>query len=485
MSSLRKNIGSGIFYTALSKYSRVFFSIFIGAVLARLLTPAEFGIVAMVSVFLSFFNLLSNFGIGPAVVQNKDLTDDEISSIFSFSILFGLFLAIIFYFSAPIIASYYHNDTILNIARVMSIAILFQSLQVVPNAINRKKLRFKEIGIISISSYVFSGIIAIILAYKGFSYYALVINSIISGLLLFVANYFLDPIKISFRIQISAIKKIARFSTFQFFFSFINYFSRNADNLLIGKYFNMSALGFYDKAYKLMMMPVQNLTHVITPVLHPVLSKHQDDKKVIYNAYYKIVQLLATIGFPLSIFLFFSATEIITIIYGPQWIESIPVFKLLALTVSIQIVLSSTGSIFQATNRTDLLFYAGLIGTVLMLSGIGYGIFIGGNLVDVGIGLLIAFTINFFQALYLLVKFSLGFSYLRFLKVFIFPVTVSITLAIVFSFFSAIGIDNLFLSLILKIIIAILILGIFIFFSNEHKVLLNKYFISKIKKNKN
>ena len=485
MSSISKNIGKGIFYTALSRYSRVFISIFIGAVLARLLSPAEFGIVAMVSVFLSFFNLLSNFGIGPAVVQNKDLSDEEISSIFSFSILFGLTLAIIFYLAAPLIASYYNNETIANIARVMSLAILFQSLQVVPSALNRKKLRFKQIGIISVSSYVISGIIAIILAYKGFSYYALVINSIISGLLLFSAYYFLEPIKITFIIHKSAIKKIAKFSTFQFFFSFINYFSRNADNLLIGKYFNMSALGLYDKSYKLMMMPVQNLTHVITPVLHPVLSKHQDDKKVIYNAYSKIVKLLAIIGFPLSVYLYFNATEIITIMYGAKWIESIPVFKLLALTVAIQIVLSSTGSIFQATNRTDLLFYAGLLGAILMLSGIGYGIFIGKNLVSVGYGLIIAFTINFLQALLLLVKYSLGFSYIKFLKIFIYPIVVSFFLAVILFFISLnIQNDNLIFTLLLKTVISIIVFGLFVVISKEYRNLLNDYLLKKIRSKK-
>ena len=130
-------------------------------------------------------------------------------------------------------------------------------------------------------------------------------------------------------------------------FNFINYFSRNADNILIGKFFSSSALGYYDKSYRLMMVPVQNLTHVITPVLMPVLSKFQDDKRMVVDAYSKVTKLLATIGFPLSVFLYFSASEIIYILYGAQWEQSIPIFKLLALTVGIQVVLSSTGSIFK------------------------------------------------------------------------------------------------------------------------------------------
>jgi teichuronic acid exporter len=339
LTSIRKNIFSGTFYTALSRYSNVLVSILISAVLARLLTPNEFGIVALIAVFTSFFNLLSNLGIAPAIVQNKSLTEEDISSIFSFSIAISLFLSAIFFFIAPFIASFYNEPVLINLSRLMALGILFYSLQAVPNGLNRKMLRFKQIGIISVVVNIVCGIIAIILAYIGFSYYALVINSILTGFFTFIAYYILSPVKPSLGIQVSSIRKIARFSIFQFLFNFINYFARNADNLLIGKYFSPAALGFYDRAYRLMKMPVQNLTFVITPVLHPVLSNYQNDKKVIYDAYYKIVKFLGIIGFPLSVFLFFSASEIIRIVYGPQWVQSIAVFKLLALTIGIQIVL--------------------------------------------------------------------------------------------------------------------------------------------------
>ena len=273
MTDIRKNMRSGVFYTALSRYSNIVISIVIGATLARLLTPKEFGIVAIISVFISFFNLLSNFGISPAIVQHKALTDDDVSSIFSFSIIFGLILSVIFFFAAPFIASFYNEPVLISLSRLMALAILFNSLQVVPNALNLKNLRFKQIGIISIVVHIISGIVAIILAYLGFSYYALVINSILSGLLISAAYYYLAPVKPSFLIRLSSLQKIAQSSTYQFLFQFINYFAGNTDNLLIGKYFSASALGFYDKAYKLMLMPVQNLTFVITPVLHPVLSE--------------------------------------------------------------------------------------------------------------------------------------------------------------------------------------------------------------------
>jgi teichuronic acid exporter len=476
LTNISKKIRSGIFYTALSKYSNIVVSIFISMVLARLLTPAEFGVVAMISVFISFFNLLSSFGIAPAIVQNKSLSEDDVSSIFTFSIAIGLFLSAIFFFAAPLIASFYNEPILTGLTRLMALSIFFNSLQIVPNAQNLKRLRFKQIGIISVIVNIICGIIAIILAYLGFSYYTLVINSILTALFTFIAYYILSPVKPSLWIQISSIQKIARFSFYQLSFNFINYFSRNLDNLLIGKFFSPSALGLYDKSYRLMKMPLQNLTFVITPVLHPVLSNYQDDKRLIYNAHYKIVKLLAIIGFPLSIFFYFSSSEIINIMYGPQWEQSIPVFELLALSIGIQIVLSSTGSIFQATNRTDLMFLSGFLSAILTVGGIIYGVFIGKSLVSVSYGLIIAFSINFFQGLYLLIVKSLNQSYLNFLKVFIFPLITSISIAVVLWLLSGIIINNIIISFTVKIFATIVVFGIILISSKDNLRFIKEYF---------
>lgn len=484
MSTIRKNVRTGVLYNGIARYSNVIVSIFIGATLARLLTPEEFGVVAIIVVFISFFNLLSSFGISAAIVQNKTLDDDDISSIFTFSILIGIAASIGFFLSAPLIASFYNNPILINLTRLMSIAVLFNTLKMVPDALNTKKLLFKEIGIISVVIHIITGIVAIVLAYYGFSYYALIINSILNGLLLFLAFFYLSPIKIKFSIKKSSINKIAKFSTYQFLFQFINYFAGNTDNLLIGKFFTASALGFYEKAYKLMMLPVQNLTFVITPVLHPVLAEYQDNKEVIYDAYLKIVKLLAIIGFPLSIFLYFNATEIINIMYGPQWDQSIPVFEFLALAVGIQIVLSSGGSIFQATNRTDLLFLSGLLSTILVVSAILLGIFWGKSLTAISSNILVAFIFNFFQAFYLLIKTCLGQSFFKFLKVLNFPIVMSIIIALVLWVFSNLNlnIENYILTFVLKSTLSIITFGIVLFFSKSNFLFVKEYIGKMIKK---
>lgn len=473
MTSVRKKLTTGIAYTAFTKYSGVIISIGIGVVLVRLLTPEEFGTVALITVFISFFNILTVGGIGPAIIQNKELTEEDMQSIFSFSIVLGFILALLFFLSSTVIASFYNNTELIPLVRLLSLTVLFSAFKIVPNALLLKKLKFKQVGLATIIVQLLSGVVAIIFAYKGFSYYALVYKSIFDGLFTFLIFYWLSPIKLKFELQKSSINKIMRFSTFQFFFNFINYFSRNTDNLLIGKFISPTALGFYDISYKLMMMPVQNLTHVITPVLHPVLSAFQNDKNKIYNTYMKVVKILATIGFPLSVFLYFSAHEIISILYGSQWGQSVPVFKILALTVGIQVVLSSTGSIFQAVNRTDLLFYSGLLSALFMVSGICYGIFVGKSIETVGYGLIGAFVIIFFQVFYILIRIALDSSFLQFLKIFGFPLLISAGIGFGLWLFSKFDFENYYFLLLAKIAITSLIFLLFNFCNvNNRKILL-------------
>lgn len=482
MTSTRKSLVSGIFYTAIAKYSGIIISIVIGAVLARLLTPEEFGIVALVTVFVSFFNLLSDFGLGPAVVQNQSLDENDIESIFLFSIILAFTLSVIFFLGAPLIARFYNEPVLVNVSRYLSLSILLQSLQIVPRALFQKNLKFKQIGLITVSVQLFSGMIAIFLALKGFSYYALVFQSVLSGGITLIIYYFFRPIKLTKNIGFESLKKILRFSSFQFLFNFINYFSRNADSILIGKYLGTAPLGFYDKSYRLMLMPVQNLTHVITPVLMPVLSRFENDKNYIFNSYLKIVRLLAVLGFPLSVFLYFTANEIILILFGPQWIQSVPVFKILALSVGIQIILSSCGSIFQTVNRTDLLFISGLLSAILMLGGIGYGIFIGKDLESIGYGLFFAFLINFIQSYFILIKNALKSSLFTFYRVLLYPFLIALVLFLILTRFDGIKIENLYYSFLIKLAVTAIVFFLLIIANKRYRILVFNIFIKTKKR---
>lgn len=386
-----------------SKYSNIFIQLIINSVLARILTPDDYGIVAIITVFISFFTMIADMGIGPAIIQNKELNKKHTSDIFIFTFITSIIISIGFIIFSYPVSFFYNNKVYISLGAILSIGIFFNILNIVPNALILKEKRFKALGIRTIIINIACGVITILLSLKGAKYYALVINSVLVALFTFGFNFYYSKLKVYFSFSFESVKKISEFSSYQFAFNFINYFSRNLDNLLIGKFMGQVPLGYYDKAYKLMLYPVSNLTHVITPVLHPILSDYQNDREIIYKQYMRVVKLLAVLGVFFSVYCFFAAEEIIYIMFGSQWSKSVVSFKILSISICIQMVLSSSGTIFQATNETKKLFLAGVLGAIMNVSGIIMGVLVG-KIEFVAIGIVIAYLTNFITGFYLLIN---------------------------------------------------------------------------------
>ena len=384
----------GVIYTALSKYSGLLISLIISAILARLLTPNDFGVVAIATVLITFFRIFSDLGFGPAIVQFKNLSKVDISNIYSFTVYLGLALAIIFYLLSYSISAIYKNEQLINVCKLLSISVLFSTLNIVPNALLMKAKNFRFVAIRTVTIQILVGIISIITAFYGWGVYALLLSSILSSIFIYIANYRKSPVKFNITTDIESIKKVASYSVYQFLFSLQNFFTRNLDKLLIGKFFGMNLLGYYEKSYRLMLLPVQNITDVITPVMHPVFSDIQNDSQRQMKGFLHVTRLLGLIGFPLSAFLFFASKELVLIVFGPQWESSIPVFKILSFTVGLQMMGSTHGSIFQASNNTKALFYIGLINTIINLTGLLIGIYFGGTIESVATMMLVTFIIG-------------------------------------------------------------------------------------------
>lgn len=454
MSDIGTSLKKGFAINFVAKYSNIFIQIIITSILARLLTPKEYGIISVVLIFTTFFNMLGDMGIGPAIIQYKDLDDKDISSLFIFTFFMAIVLGLVFYGFSYLIAYVYSNHIYIMVGHLLCFSIIFNVLCIVPNGLQLKNKQFKVVGISALISNIIAGVITIILAYMGFSYYALVINSIVQAILNFLILIHFSNIKLYIKsYSFVPIKKISQFSIYQFLFNFLNYFTRNADNLLIGKFFGVNPLGYYDKAYKLMLYPIQSLTFVINPVLQPVLSDYQDRKDIILMQYKKIVKVLALMGAFISVFCFFSSKEIILIMFGSQWIGSIICFKLLSISIIFQLVLSSIGSIFQATNNTRYLFINGLISTITMSLLIVIGLFCG-NIEYVSALLVLGFFINFIQGYYILISKVFKESFLAFLKEFINTIII-VTIMVAFYLIFRFNIKDNLISVIVKLIIGI------------------------------
>ena len=299
--SVRRELASGVFYTSIAKYAGIVVTLVVTGILSRLFTPEQFGVVNIATVVIAFFAIFSDLGIGPAVIQHKDLDRHDLGGIFSLSVWSGAVMALLFFAAAGTIASLYGDSQVLrNVLRILALNLFFAAANIVPNALILKEKRFRFAAMRSLTVQIAGGTAAIAAAYAGAGIYALTINPVFSSLMLLAINYRQNPLPLRLRPGRKALGKVFSFSAYQFSFQLINYFSRNLDKLLMGRYMSLSQLGYYDKSYRLMMLPLQNIAYVISPVMHPIFSEMQHDLKQLGASYLKVVRLLAFIGLPLS-----------------------------------------------------------------------------------------------------------------------------------------------------------------------------------------
>lgn len=400
---------------AASKYATVLINLILTAILARILTPEDYGIVAVTTVFTNFFNVFADMGIGTAVIQDKELSEDDINNIFSFTVKQGIVLMLCFaVFSIPL-SIFYNNSVYIPIGLLLATTLFLSTINKVPSAILMKEKRFVSVAAKTIFAAIGSGAVAVLLAFVGLGYYALVIQSLINGIVVFIWNYASTHPRFKWKYGKESLEKIKRFSSFQFGFTFVNYFARNADNLLISKFMGEAALGFYDKAYKLMLYPVNYLTHVITPVMHPILSDYQDNKKIIYDKYMIILKMLSLLGIFITSFCFSASNEIILIVFGDQWGAAVPSFEFMALAIWAQMLMATTGSVYQSVGKTDILFATGSVTAVMTVTGILLGI-VQGDVTTVARNIMLSYNLQFVFVFYFVIKIALGQSILLFIK---------------------------------------------------------------------
>jgi len=394
-SKFKKELISGIIYSGIGKYTSLFLSLLVTAILARILTPNDFGIIAIATVIITFFNMISEIGIAPAIIQYKELSSNDISNIFSLTVYIGIICSIVFFLISPYIATFYHSEILVNILQYLSVSLLFATLNIVPNALFYRDKKFKFISIRTFFIQLIVGIISVISALLGLGVYSLLIPPILSNIILFIVSYVYYPQVFTFYISKEPIKKIFSFSSYQFLFNIINYLTRNLDKLLIGKFIDMTSLGYYEKSYRLMMLPLSNISSVINPVLHPLLSDFQKSKNEMEIQYSKIVRLLGFIGIFITTVCFWGAKEIILITFGEQWIDAVYVFKILSLSIIFQLIMSPCGAIYQATDSTKEMFRFGVFSIFTTILGFIIAIIFWKTAVAIAYSFIISIFINF------------------------------------------------------------------------------------------
>lgn len=388
---------------AAGKYLKVILTVLVNAVLARILTPYDFGIVAVITVFTTFFATLSDMGLGPAIIQTKQLSDKDINSLFSYSIYIAFLLSGLFALCAFPIAAFYKDAVYLRPCFLLTISLFFNAANMVPGGILARDKKFVTIALRTVLVYAVSAAVAIFLAMRGWRFYALVVQAILTSVLQFVWNWLSTRPRFVLRPSREPLLMVRSYSFYQFAFNVVNYFSRNLDNLLTGKFLGEVNLGNYNKAYNLMLFPVNNLTGVVSPVLHPILSDYRKEPEVIYSRYLRLVRLLFCMGIFVSAFSYLASDEIIGILYGQNWAPCARCFQLLSLAIVPQMINASAGAIFQSIGNTRLLFTCTCINTAVTVLAILAGIFLGNGVETLSLCVALSYIFHFFCAFYFLI----------------------------------------------------------------------------------
>lgn len=434
-----------------SKYIVIIIQLLYTAILSRILSPEDYGIVAIINVFVNFFNILSDMGMGSAIIQHQNLSKKEINSIYTVSCMISLLLALFFILLSMPISIFYNDNIYLRLGPLLSVSVLFNTLNTVPNALLMKEKKFVRVAVRQIIIATLCSAFSIITALIGWKYYSLIIYSVMTAVLTFFWNIKGSSLKITGQLDIPGIKKIASYSFNLFGFNIINYFSRNLDNLLIGKFLGKTELGNYNKAYQLMLYPTNNFARVITPVLHPFLADKQGEKEYLYISFIKTVKIFSLIGVFTQSFCFFASEELVLILYGNNWKGIILCFKILSLSIWSQMICTASGAYFQVLNKTDNQLRRGVFNTIVMILAIATGINFH-SIVIVSLCVMVAYNLNFISMLYYLIYKSFEKNIIHFLHFFLPDCIIGAGVFISLLLISQILINNILLSFAIKLL---------------------------------
>ena len=378
MNNIKSKTITGISWSIIDNVSKLLLTLVITSVLSRLLSPEDFGVIAMIFVFTGFLKVLRDFGLGAAVIHKYNPSSKELDSLFWMSIFFGVFVTLILIVFSNQIASFYKIPQLNKLIKVISIAMFLGSVSIIPEALIKKDLNFKSLFIRNIGNLIISGGVTILMAFYGYGVWALIFKEIIFNFLLIIFNFSLVKWRPSFSFSFNSIKPYLNFSLPLFGENSLNYFVRNIDNLLIGKLLGEFVLGYYSKAYSLMLLPVRQISGSIANVMFPSFSIIKNDKQKVWGSYMNVVKIVSFVNFPIMISLYFFANEIILILYGSQWLDVIPIIKAFCFLGAIQSIATLAGSIYNSQGKTNLQFKVGLFSKAFMTAGLVYGLLYGG-----------------------------------------------------------------------------------------------------------
>jgi PST family polysaccharide transporter len=330
------------------------------AILARLLSASDYGLLAMVATITVMAQAVSDFGLSWATVQRQQLTRNQIDALFFINCAFGLVLTAICVLSAPYIAVFYHHAELTKIVIASSGTLFLSAAAVQPNALMRRQMKLRELSLIAVCSLAISAAVTVVLARSGFGYWALVVQAVLQQFLSTALSFPVSGYYPRLPLRLFNVGSALAFGGYSTAYGMVNYFARNLDNVLVGKFWGSAALGYYSRAYFLMTLPGILVIGVFSGVLIPALAALRTDPVRMQSAYLRALRLITVIGCTFAVGLAAMAPEVVEFVYGSKWHEVVPILLWLSAASILQPIQNTSQWLFIVAERGQGMFRMGL-----------------------------------------------------------------------------------------------------------------------------
>lgn len=379
MSSLKDKTIKGVFWSAVERFSAQGIHFLFNIFIARILSPSDFGVIAMINVFLNLSQTFIDCGFGVAIIRKVDRTENDLSTVYIFNVVTSLLFYGVFWILSPHIAHFYNLPDLLSITRVISITLVISSFAGVHYSLLSINVDFKARAKISIISSVLAGSLCLFLAYHGYGYWALVAQSVLACLVKTALVIYHVKWKPRFLFSWASFKYLFSFGGRLLLSGLVDTIYNNLYTLVIGKKFTASSLGEFTKAETYAKFPASNLTGALQAVVLPILSDVQNDEKILVNYFSRFISLSIYLIFPVMLVLVSIAEPLVDVVLTSRWAGIVPLFRLLCLDLMLYPVHALNMSLLQVKGRSDLYLRSEIIkkvvGLLVLIMSIPHGIY--------------------------------------------------------------------------------------------------------------
>ena len=375
--TIKNKAVSGVGWSLLDNVANYGITFIVGIVLARLLSPDEYGLIGIITIFIAVFNIIVDSGFSTALIRKNDVNEADYCTVFYINLLVSILLAALLFFTAPAISSFFEREELTSLAKAMSSIVLINALSIVQKTRLTKALDFKTQTKISIIAHLLSGGIGIILALLDYGVWALVAQQVLSRLfttiLLWIYNHWMPKLMFS----VSSLKSLWGFSWKLLLAQIINTVWQQVYQVVISKFYQPSTLGQYTRARQFSDIFSSNLTSVIRKVTFPVLSTIQDDKKRLLSAYRRIIRDTMYVTFILLFSLAAVSKPLVLVLIGDKWMPCVSFLQILCFTVIMYPIEALNINMITVMGRSDRLLLLEVIQKIIAVIPIMFGILLG------------------------------------------------------------------------------------------------------------